>query len=156
MSKELGGNKKALIMLLMGLVLGMVLAAAVANPFAALTVPSGHQDVADKVQVTDQTLGVAYKAVFVYGGNTPALGIIPLDFASGSTYGFSKWEFRSDPGNAATAYASMSIYGPGSNGEYFCMVSRVSTDQMTVEYPNGSFEFQKSGNDGFVYFFYTP
>jgi len=146
-------NTRLALVLVLGVVLGVAMFALVGSSLPQ-SVPTGHSQVAATVHLTDTTMGVQYAAVFVRSGETVPLQIVQLSFSGQVTY--SLWEFRSTPSDPSTAYAVMRIWGPGSVGEFFVEVTRLSTDGFTGTFPSGSITWTSGGNDGYIYFQYTP
>lgn len=136
----------AFIFLILGLAGGASLFATSASP------SDEHYALASAVIVHDNTLSQTYTAVCTSSAFTVALEMIPLEFSGVITQ--SSWEFRSDTDDPTTTYAVMSIYGPGSNGEFFLQIARLTPDSLTVTYPGGpvgGYTFSQGGNDGYVY-----
>ncbi|MFA5365905.1 MAG: hypothetical protein WC325_12050 [Candidatus Bathyarchaeia archaeon] len=127
--------------------------------------PSGHQAVAEQVQINDNTYGSALSAVFVRSGETRTLSIVQLqsipqeivaELAFTGNVQYSVWEYRLEASDGATVVAVMTVWGPGDQGEYFCELGRLSANAYSISYPGGSFSWPQGSNVGFVYFQYAP
>ena len=116
--------------------------------------PSGHQALAVQVQITDNTYNSALTPVFLHGGETRPLSMVELAFSGNVPY--SVWEYRLEASDGATVVASMVVWGPGDQGEYFVELGRLSANAYSITYPGGSFSWPQGSNTGFVYFQYAP
>jgi hypothetical protein len=117
-------------------------------------VPAGHQNVATKVYVYDSTLKEQLIAVYASSGQTVSLNITPLTFSGSVSYSF--WQMRAVPNDPSTTYAWLSIWGPDSNGQYYVLIGRGSTDAFQVATPNTSILWNQGSNQGFAYDLFKP
>jgi hypothetical protein len=150
-------NKKMIVTLLLGILIGVVAISVAGNPFSSssFNVPSGHTAVASKIAVVDTTMGNtnSYVPTFTWSGKSPSLSIVPLSFTATGSVQVSKWEYRSDVDDGSTVYAYLTIFGPDVSGHtYWVEVSRASPDALTITYPTGTQSFTYNGIDGYKYF----
>jgi hypothetical protein len=146
----------AVIMLVLGVLVGFALANMTSSESGGFifgsTPPAGHLDTAAKISVRDNTFNTQLTAVFIRGGESRPLSLIPLAFVGKIKY--SVWEFRADANDASTVLAAMLIWGPDDGGKYFVEIGRLSPNAYTVMYPGGptgGHVWGQGGNDGFVY-----
>lgn len=148
------GKSNTRMIMLTSLLVGIMLGAALVLAFSSSNINprSEHFTLAASVTVYDNTLSKEYIPVCVRSGFTVPLSVLPLEFSG--AIDFSMWEFRSDPDDPTTAYAVMSVYGPGSDGEHFLQIGRLTADSLTIKYPSGptgGITWPAGGNAGYMY-----
>jgi len=141
----------AIIMLVLGALIGFALANMAGSGNFSVP-PAGHYETAAKISVRDNTFNTQLTAVFIRGGESRPLRLIPLAFVGKIKY--SVWEFRTETNDASTVLAAMLIWGPDDGGKYFVEIGRLSPNAYTIVYPGGptgGHVWGQGGNDGFVY-----